>query len=114
MGSCKVTGIIQAVPDGNNLSALQRIALRSLWAVVGLVVVTYGADYCVFRYRVGEQQAYGSVAVEHFTAIEHKDGKAELIFDPSVQQSCVHSLFPHAGNVPCWFLSRHAQRETDI
>jgi hypothetical protein len=26
----------------------------------------------------------------------------------------VNSLFPHAGHVPCWYLKRHTQQETDI
>jgi hypothetical protein len=26
----------------------------------------------------------------------------------------VNSLFPHAGDVPCWYLKRHTQQETDI
>jgi hypothetical protein len=31
-----------------------------------------------------------------------------------VQKTCVHSLFPHSGDPPCWFLIRHAEQRTDI
>jgi hypothetical protein len=86
-----------------------------LLAALGLLVIAYGADYGVFQYRLAtKRQPFGSITVEHYDAVEHKDGKAELIFEPPVQQTCVHSLFPHAGDPPCWFLSRHAEQKTDI
>jgi len=93
----------------------QGIALRSLLAGVSLLGITYGADYGVFRYRLAaKRQPFGSVTVEHYDAVPRKDGKSEFIFDPPVQQTCVHSLFPHAGDPPCWYLSRHAEQRTDM
>ena len=112
------TGIIQAVTavQANKTSPwLRRIALRLLVAGVGLLGITYGADYCVFRYRLAtKRQPFGSVTVEHYYEVAHKDGKAEIIFDPPVQKTCVYSLFPHSGDPPCWFLIRHAEQRTDI
>jgi hypothetical protein len=88
---------------------------QSLLSLVVLLLIAYVADYCVFRYRVSaNRRPFGSITVEHYDAIAHKDGKAELIFDPPVQQTCVHTLFPHAGDPPCWYLSRHAEQRTDI
>jgi hypothetical protein len=96
-------------------SAPRSFAARSFLAALVLLAIVYGTDYGVFRYRLAtNRQPFGSVTVEHYDAIEHKDGKAELIFDPPVQQTCVHSLFPHGGDLPCWFLSRHAEQRTDI
>lgn len=93
----------------------REIALRSFLAGVGLLAIVYGADSCVFRYRLATKgQPFGSVTVDHYYTVAHKDGKAELVFDPPVQQTCVHTLFPHAGDPPCWFLSRHAEQGTDI
>jgi hypothetical protein len=95
--------------------SLRRIVLRSLLTGVGLLTVTYGGDYGVFRYRLATgRQPFGSVIVEHYDSVAHKDGRAELIFDPPVQETCVHSLFPHAGDPPCWFLSRNAEQKTDM
>jgi hypothetical protein len=88
---------------------------RLLLALVVLILVAYIVDYCVYRYRVSaNRQPFGSVTVEHYDAVAHKDGRAELIFDPPAQQTCVHALFPHAGTSPCWYLSRHAEQRTDI
>jgi hypothetical protein len=115
-------GIIQAVTavEGDKSANktgpwLRRIVLRSLVAGVGLLGIAYAADYGVFRYRLAtKRQPFGSVTVEHYYEVAHKDGKAELIFDPPVQKTCVHSLFPHSGDPPCWFLIRHADQRTDI
>ncbi len=110
--------IIQAVTavQANETSPwLRRIALRLLVAVLGLLGIAYGADYCVFRYRLAtKHQPFGSVTVEHYYEVAHKDGKAEIIFDPPVKKACVYSLFPHSGDPPCWFLVRHAEQRTDI
>jgi hypothetical protein len=82
---------------------------------VVLLGLAYCADYGVFRYRVAaSRQPFGNVTVQHFYSVAHKDGKNELIFDPPVQVPCVHNLFPHAGSAPCWYLSRHAEPETDL
>lgn len=96
-------------------SARRSLFWRALLTALVPLALAYAADYCVFRYRVAtNRQPFGSITVEHYDAVAHKDGKAELIFDPPVQQTCVHSLFPHAGNLPCWYLSRHAEQRTDI
>ena len=92
-----------------------QIAQRSLLAAVILLGVAYAADSAVFRYRLStNHQPFGSVTISHYDAVLQKDGRSELIFDPPVQQTCVNSLFPHAGATPCWYLSRNAERRTDI
>jgi hypothetical protein len=106
---------VSTVEASNTRPWPQRIALRLLFAALVLLGIAYAADYCVFRYRLAERrQPFGTVTVEHYYEVAHKDGKAEIIFDPPVQKTCVHSLFPHAGDPPCWFLNRHAERKTDI
>jgi hypothetical protein len=94
---------------------LRRIALRSLLVAIVLLALAYASDYAIFRYRVStNHQPFGTVSVQHYDAVLHKDGKSELIFDPATQQTCVHALFPHGGYSPCWYLSRHSVQETDI
>jgi len=107
---------VEGNQSGNKASSwFGRIARRSFLAGVGLLGIAYAADYGVFRYRLAtKRQPFGSVTVEHYYSVQHKDGKAELIFDPPVQQTCVHSLFPHSGDAPCWFLIRHAEQRTDM
>ena len=84
-------------------------------AVAGVSPLAFGLDYAVFRVRVvAKWDAYGSVVVDHYYAVLQKNGKTELIFDPPGPQTCVNALFPHAGWMPCWYLSRHPEQRTDI
>jgi hypothetical protein len=84
-------------------------------AGAGLLVIAYGADYCVFRYRLAtKHQPFGSVTVQHYYSVAHKDGKTELFFDPPLPMPCAHSLFPHSGVSPCWYLRRHAEQMTSM
>jgi hypothetical protein len=82
---------------------------------VMLAALVYAGDYAVFRLRVARNwNPYGSVTVTHYYAVLQKNGKTQFIFDPPQPWSCVHSLFPHAGSLPCWYLSRHPEQRTDI
>jgi hypothetical protein len=107
---------VEGNQSGNKTGpSLQRIVLRSFLATVAVLGIAYGADYGVFRYRLAtNHQPFGSVTVDRYYTVAHKDGRAEIIFDPSVQQTCVHSLFPHFGDRPCWYLIRHAEQRTEI
>ena len=94
---------------------LRRIFVTSILAVVGAVALTYGGDYLVLRVRAAtNRNAYGTVTVNHYTAVLQKNGKTTLTFDPPQPWTCVNSLFPHQGWLPCWYLSRHPDQRTDI
>jgi hypothetical protein len=87
----------------------------SILVVVGAVALTYGVDYLVLRVRAAtNRNAYGSVTVNHYTAVLQKNGKTTLTFDPPMPWTCVNSLFPHQGWLPCWYLNRHPDQRTDI
>jgi hypothetical protein len=36
------------------------------------------------------------------------------MFDPPAPQDCVYSLFPHFGDSPCWYLSRHTRQQVNV
>ena len=94
---------------------LRRIFVASILTVVGAVALTYGVDYLVLRVRAAtNRNAYGSVTVNHYTAVLQKNGKTTLTFDLPQPWTCVNSLFPHQGWLPCWYLSRHPDQRTDI
>lgn len=89
-----------------------------LWTILAAAAtgsLIFGVDYTVFRVRVAtNRNAYGSVTVNHYYAIQQKNGKTQFIFDPPQPQTCVNALFPHAGWLPCWYLSLHPEQRTDI
>jgi hypothetical protein len=103
-------------PRAANLrETLRRTFLAVLLSVLGAAILAFGADFAVFRMRVAtNRNPYGSVVVSHYYAVVQKNGKTQFIFDPPQPQSCVHALFPHAGQQPCWYLSRHPEQRTDI
>jgi len=85
-----------------------------LGLVLGLAIL-YGSDYLVLRTRVWKgRDAFGTVQVERYAAVHEKNGKTEFIFDQPETDTCVHSLFPHLGYSPCWYLNRHKEKRTDI
>jgi hypothetical protein len=102
-------------PACNLADKLRRIFLGAVLFVVAVALLAYGLDFAVFQIRVATQRSpYGSVVVNHYTAILQKNGKTQLIFDPPQPQPCVNALFPHSGALPCWYLSRHPDQRTDI
>jgi hypothetical protein len=102
--------------SASNLKALlQRILVSAVLAILATSALVYGLDYAVFRIRAAtNRNAYGSVIVNHYTAVLQKNGKTTLTFDPPQPWTCVNSLFPHQGWLPCWYLSRHTDQRTDI
>ena len=92
---------------------------RGLFAVVGaslaLLVLCFGLDYVVLRVRVAtSRQPYGSVIVRRYYAVQQKNCKKQFIFDPPQPQTCGQSLFPHDGDLPCWYLARNPEQRTDM
>jgi hypothetical protein len=77
---------------------LQRVAL---FAILGLLLV-YFADFAVARSR-----PQGSVDVQIMWAIKQKNSRMDYELGDTETRPCVHSLFPHLGAAPCWYLSRH-------
>ena len=92
-----------------------RIFAITIVTLLAIAALTYALDYAVFRIRAATNpNAYGSVVVNHYTAVLEKSGKTTLTFDPPQPWTCVNALFPHQGSLPCWYLSRHPDQRTDI
>jgi hypothetical protein len=86
------------------------LAKRILIIVLSLVILLYGGDYLSLRLRMLHPKP--ADPFETFTslrilAIPEKNGKTEYetdIQNPQQTITCVHSLFPHAGYSPCWYI----------
>lgn len=92
-----------------------------LWKRVALglilfAILLYGGDYLFLRLRIAYPRygtAFGSVEMDRLLAIPLKSGKTEYELDatqPPATLSCVHALFPHLGNQPCWYLQRKSEK----
>jgi hypothetical protein len=83
-------------------------------AVLSLCVL-YFFDYLSVRFRIpGIREPLGVVTVQSTYAVKQKDGKSEFYFNPPENRTCVHSLFPHLGYAPCWYLSRKSKQQINM
>jgi len=88
-----------------------RVVRIALLALAGL----YVGDYVSARFRIpGNRQTLGSVQVETLYAVRLKGGRIEYSAGGVETQTCVHSMFPHMGYAPCWYLSSHAKKRIEV
>lgn len=94
---------------------LKRLFLRVFAIVVLSAGVIYLCDYLLLRVRMATNRSpYGTVTIQPYYAVPQKDGKTQFLFDDPQDETCVHSLFPHAGDDPCWYLSRKKEKRIDM
>jgi hypothetical protein len=94
---------------------MKRIISRTILGLAILLGVSYAGDYAILRYRIIAKSApFGTVTVSSYYAVQEKNNKTEYIFNNQENQTCIHSLFPHLGYAPCWYLNRHAEKQITI
>jgi hypothetical protein len=102
-----------SMPVDNYVSPFSRLS-RHLRIALALLMALYLLDAIWFYIRrtyPEAGQASGSVHRRRLLAIADKGGKTEYTIDalqPEEDIPCAHSLFPHAGQKPCWYVVRHA------
>ena len=85
-----------------------------------LVATAYGYDYASVRRRMSAQRQgdpFDVVTYPHLLAIPEKGNKVEYALDaqsPMESDPCVHSLFPHYGYAPCWYVLRKSKNPTQM
>jgi hypothetical protein len=105
----------RARPRETGKRIIGRYARRTFAGIVLATGVCYACDYLVLRYRVAtNHQPFGTVTVRPYYAVPRKDHKTEFLFDDPTDETCVHSLFPHMGDSPCWYLSRNRDQRIDM
>jgi hypothetical protein len=94
--------------------------IRALYALLTLLAVAYGYDFASVRHRMSAQKPgdpFDVVIYPHLLAIPHKGNKVEYALDaqsPMESDPCVHSLFPHYGYTPCWYIIRKSKSPTQM
>jgi hypothetical protein len=84
----------------------------TLIALIATIVAVYAGDYLFVRYRMLKNKTgdpFESVKVEPTYGIPHKNGSAEIVIGDPEDETCVHSIFPHMGYEPCWYLARNSK-----
>jgi len=81
-------------------------------AVLALAGLIYLADWMAARAR--GPLAFGAVVVQPYYAVALKNGKTEFIMLTPETRACVHAMFPHFGDAPCWYLEGHKRQRIDV
>lgn len=90
----------------------RKLVQRILLAAVSAVALVYIGDFVSVRVRMMHPKPgdpFETVTALRILAIGEKGNKTEYSVDPLQPQQtaeCVHSLFPHNGDPPCWYLKR--------
>jgi hypothetical protein len=85
-------------------------------ALALLVACIYLADYAVLRIRMLHPRAsmpFETMTRARVLAIPQKSGKVDYQIDqlqPTETLTCVHSVFPHHADQPCWYLKPRFQQ----
>lgn len=93
------------------MNLVLKIASRVLVVVIGLLAILYVGDYVVAKDRVSKNPSASleAVKIQPMYIIPHKDSRAEYVFGDPETQTCVHSIFPHFGYNPCWYVKKNTQ-----
>jgi hypothetical protein len=90
-----------------------QLVKRLFVGMVVVVVLAFVADYVYVRIRMIRPQPsdpFEKLTRNRLLAIPQKSGKLDYEPDqvqPTDTLTCVHSLFPHYGDQPCWYLKPH-------
>jgi hypothetical protein len=86
------------------------LAKRILGITISALVLVYLGDYLYVRIRALHPKPadpFESIKALRVLAIPEKNGKTSYEVDtqnPEQTVTCVHSLFPHYGDSPCWYV----------
>ncbi len=87
---------------------------RVLITVVAAGVILYAADMVSLRAGIPHRNKLGSVTVHTYYAVKLKNGKTEYDYGGDQVEDCSNSLFPQMGVSPCWYASRHTDKQITI
>lgn len=93
--------------------------MRSVARIAAVIAISialvYLADSAWVYLRIWRHHdPTSAVEVSVMLAIPQKNNRIEFAPGDSETQPCVHSLFPHLGLVPCWYLERHTRKQINF
>ena len=77
--------------------------------MLGLAVLLYSGDTAYIHYLKSHPElggAFGTVRILPLYSVPQKNGREEIYLGDAETDTCVHSIFPHFGYAPCWYLNR--------
>ncbi|MFZ0639239.1 MAG: hypothetical protein WA020_10990 [Candidatus Acidiferrales bacterium] len=86
---------------------MKRALGRGLVFLLASLAILYAGDWGVLQVRMAHQTGFSTVQVHQFLATQLKNHTDEYDYMGVFAQPCVRSIFPHASDLPCWWLKRH-------
>jgi hypothetical protein len=90
---------------------IKRWLFRIIVVLLAALVTAFGADWAIFRLRGSPTS---TVTVNRFLTVPLKGNKLEYDYLGSSDVPCSLSLFPQAGQSPCWQLRRNTNQTTTL
>ncbi|MGA7158777.1 MAG: hypothetical protein WBY53_18170 [Acidobacteriaceae bacterium] len=87
-----------------------KMMLRGVGIVLLIAALVYPLDWAVWRVRVARGGGMGSVLVDQYGVADLKGGKEDYFPNGTVAEVCSKTLYPQAGNNPCWWVERHREQ----
>jgi hypothetical protein len=85
--------------------------LRGVVVLLAGFVASYLGDSAIFLLR---GSPLSKVSVNQFQSVPLKGTKIEYDYLGTSDVPCSQSLFPHAGQSPCWYLRRNPNQNTNL
>jgi hypothetical protein len=90
---------------------MKRWLQRAVVVLVAGFVAVYGGDWAIYKLRGSPTS---TVSVNRFMTVPLKGNKIEYDYIGTADVSCSVSLFPQAGQSPCWHLRRNPNQTTTL
>jgi hypothetical protein len=87
---------------------IRKYMTRALAVAVLLAALVWTIDWLILRHKVSQDcDAFGEVEVRYRFSIRLKNRRMEQRSEKPQMVECVHSMFSHYDEAPCWYLERH-------
>jgi hypothetical protein len=94
---------------------VKSLMVGGMLTLLTLLALIYVGDYLSVRYQIpGGRPQFGQVQMNTLYVIHVKAGKIQYEPGQPETDQCVNSLFPHFGDSPCWYLTRHPDKLIEI
>ena len=90
---------------------IKRWLQRAVVVLVAGFVAVYGGDWAIYKLRGSPTS---TVSVNRFMTVPLKGNKIEYDYIGTADVPCSVSLFPQAGQSPCWHLRRNPNQTTTL
>ncbi|HTV60915.1 MAG TPA: hypothetical protein VMJ93_18725 [Verrucomicrobiae bacterium] len=92
---------------------IRSFLLRALAILAALFAAIYILDTAIVSHKAATNKAAAFGSVQVYLATPTKGSRLEIFTDQPESVTCVHALFPHYGDSPCWYVSRHTTQQID-